>query len=84
MRFDFKAVSEADFTRWVAAAKAKGPVLDDRGYADLARESKAVAPYSYRAVAPGLFDQIVGLRAPAPETPHQGKAGADVSPRTPG
>jgi cytochrome o ubiquinol oxidase subunit II len=33
-------------------------VLDAQAYADLAKPSKAVAPFTYRAVAPGLFNGI--------------------------
>ncbi len=41
------------------AARSTGPVLDARAYADLAKPSKAVAPFTYRAVAPDLFNGIV-------------------------
>ena len=41
-----------------------GPVLDAQAYADLAKPSKAVAPFTYRAVAPDLFNDILssGMR----------------------
>ena len=41
-----------------------GPVLDKQAYADLVKPSKAVAPFTYRAVAPDLFSSIVnaGMR----------------------
>ena len=35
------------------------PVLDGPTYADLVKPSSAVAPFTYRAVAPDLFTDIV-------------------------
>jgi cytochrome o ubiquinol oxidase subunit 2 len=35
-------------------------MLDAPAYAGLARPSAAVAPVTYRAVAPDLFDGVVG------------------------
>jgi len=61
MRFVADAVPPDRFARFVAAARARGPVLDDRGYRLLERKSQNVAPYTYRAVAPGLFDRAVKL-----------------------
>ncbi len=79
MTFDVDAVPPAEFASWVAGAKGAGPVLDGRGYAALAQESKAVAPYTYRAVDPRLFQAVVTMRAPKPETPK-----GSVSARTDG
>ncbi|MCM3878641.1 MAG: ubiquinol oxidase subunit II [Vicinamibacterales bacterium] len=59
MRFAVHAVSEEEFAQWVEAARGAGPVLDAQTYADLARPSKAVASFTYRAVTPDLFDDIV-------------------------
>jgi cytochrome o ubiquinol oxidase subunit 2 len=59
MRFDVEAVPVAAYARWVEAARGAGPVLDGQAYADLVKPSSAVAPFSYRAVAPHLFDRIV-------------------------
>ena len=44
------------------------------------RQSKAVAPYTYRSVMPGLFDAIVNTQEPPPETPHGGMPSAAVMP----
>ena len=82
MGFDVDAVPPADYARWVAAAKARGPALDAGGYAALARESKAVSPYTYARVDPGLFDAIVTQHAPAPEVPNIGQPNPSVSART--
>ena len=59
MAFATDAVAPAQFGAWVAGAKAGGPVLDKGAYLQLLRESENVKPYTYRAVAPGMFDAIV-------------------------
>ena len=59
MAFPADAVTSAQFAGWVAGAKATGPLLDGRGYLALLEESEDVRPYTYRAVAPGLFDEVV-------------------------
>jgi cytochrome o ubiquinol oxidase subunit 2 len=59
MRFTVDAVSGEQFARWIDAARGSGPTLDARTYTELAKPSEAVAPYTYRAVASGLFDGIV-------------------------
>ena len=59
MRFNVDAVPVEKFAQWVDAARSAGPVLDAQAYADLAKPSKAVAPFTYRTVAPRLFDGIV-------------------------
>jgi len=59
MRFAVDAVPAENFAQWVDAARNAGPVLDGRAYADLAKPSQAVAPFTYRAVAPGLFNGIL-------------------------
>jgi cytochrome o ubiquinol oxidase subunit II len=59
MRFTVEAVSSQQFDQWVTAARNSGRVLDEQAYADLAKPSQAVAPFTYRAVAPGLFSTIV-------------------------
>jgi cytochrome o ubiquinol oxidase subunit 2 len=59
MHFIVHAVPGAQFERWVAATRARGPVLNAVTYAQLAKPSKAVAPFTYRAFTPGLFNEIV-------------------------
>jgi cytochrome o ubiquinol oxidase subunit 2 len=59
MRFAVDAVPPEDFARWVDRARTGGPELDASAYADLAKPSAAVAPSTYRAVAPDLFHGIV-------------------------
>jgi len=69
MRFDVDAVPAEQFTQWVSATRNSGPLLDAAAYSDLAKPSKAVAPYTYRGVAPRLFDDVVS--APPIHAPHQ-------------
>jgi len=59
MRFTVNAVPPESFAEWVDATRSAGPVLDKESYDDLARPSKAVAPFTYRSTIPGLFDGIV-------------------------
>jgi len=72
MRFVTRAVPAADFEGWVEQARGSGTALDDRGYAALAKPSKAVPPATYPSVAPGLFDRIVKETASG----HNGPLGA--------
>ena len=65
MRFDVQAVSPEEFSRWAEAARSAGPVLDARAYLDLVKPSTAVAPLTYRSVAPDLFDDVAGFRMQA-------------------
>jgi cytochrome o ubiquinol oxidase subunit II len=59
MHFDVDAVPGENFAQWLDAVRGDGLVLDARAYADLAKPSSAVAPFTYRAVAPGLFGRIL-------------------------
>jgi cytochrome o ubiquinol oxidase subunit II len=59
MYFNVDAVPAETFAQWVASARTSGPVLDAQAYADLAKPSKAVAPFTYRSVAHGLFSSIL-------------------------
>jgi cytochrome o ubiquinol oxidase subunit 2 len=59
MTFKADAVPNESFSQWVETTRATGPVLDAQAYADLAKPSKAVAPFTYRTVAADLFNRIV-------------------------
>src|SRR6202790_4743833 len=59
MHFDADAVTNEKFAQWLDAARSAGPELDAKTYADLAKPSASVAPFTYRSVAPGLFDSIL-------------------------
>jgi cytochrome o ubiquinol oxidase subunit II len=67
MRFNVEAVPAENFAKWVDATRGAGPELDPQAYANLAKPSKAVAPFTYRAVARGLFNGILsaGMRPDA-------------------
>jgi cytochrome o ubiquinol oxidase subunit 2 len=62
MRFDVHAVSPEQFSRWAENARNAGPVLDTHAYVELVKPSAAVAPLTYRSVAPDLFDDVAGFR----------------------
>jgi len=59
MRFAVDAVPGQRFEQWVASTRGSGPTLDARSYADLEKPSEAVTPFTYRDVAPNLFDSVV-------------------------
>ena len=59
MRFIAKAVPAGDFDAWVTQVRGTGSALDDAGYAELAKPSKAVPPTTYRSVEPNLFERII-------------------------
>jgi cytochrome o ubiquinol oxidase subunit 2 len=81
MHFDVQAVPGAQFSQWIAAAKAQGPVLDEPGYGRLSRQSSNVAPFTYRATDPGLYQRIVAQRiAPGPG-PEAGQPDVSVHPK---
>jgi cytochrome o ubiquinol oxidase subunit II len=58
MRFVVK-VRAGDFNAWLEQARGAGSALDDAGYAELAKPSKAVPPTTYRSVEPKLFERIL-------------------------
>jgi cytochrome o ubiquinol oxidase subunit 2 len=58
MHFIVDAVPAEQVAQWVAATRNSGPVLDTQSYSDLMKPSQAVAPFTYRAVAPDLFNRI--------------------------
>jgi cytochrome o ubiquinol oxidase subunit 2 len=60
MRFDVEAVSPAAYAAWLAATRSHGPILDPGAYAALVKPSQDVAPMSYGAVTPHLFETIAG------------------------
>jgi cytochrome o ubiquinol oxidase subunit 2 len=58
MYFNVEAVAPEKFSQWIDATRHVGVELNAATYADLARPSASVAPFTYRAVVPGLFDSI--------------------------
>ena len=59
MHFNVDAVPPESFAHWVASTRGAGPILDAQAYADLVKPSSAVAPFTYRSIAPGLFGDIL-------------------------
>jgi cytochrome o ubiquinol oxidase subunit 2 len=59
MRFTVDAVPAEQYAQWVTTTRNNGPALDAASYADLVKPSQAVQPFTYRSVAPGLFNSIV-------------------------
>jgi cytochrome o ubiquinol oxidase subunit 2 len=59
MHFNVEAVAPEKFAEWVDTTHNIGVELNVTNYAELAKPSAAVAPFTYRAVAPGLFDSIL-------------------------
>jgi cytochrome o ubiquinol oxidase subunit 2 len=82
MQFEVKSVAPAEFTAWAAQAHGAGPLLDQTSYAQLARQSRHVAPFTYRGVDPQLFHAIAAQKlapAPGPEPENASHAGREVS-----
>jgi cytochrome o ubiquinol oxidase subunit 2 len=73
MRFIAKAVPAGDFDAWLEQVRGTGSALDDAGYAELAKPSKAVPPTTYRSVEPNLFEHIIDQTVAGP-----GKAGVNA------
>ena len=59
MHFNVDVIPEENFAQWLSATRNAGPVLDSQSYSELAKPSQAVAPFTYRALAPGLFNTIL-------------------------
>jgi len=58
MHFDADAVTSEKFAEWLNGVHSAGPELNATTYADLAKPSSAVMPFTYRSVAPDLFGRI--------------------------
>jgi len=82
MTFEAQAVSAEEFSQWTARAQTDGPTLDDAAYRALLRQSSHVSPYTYRTVAPGLFDAVASQRLPpgaGPSPAHGGGEGTELT-----
>ena len=78
MHFEDRAVSALEFSDWISAAQAEGPVLDDAGYRLLLRQSANIKPYTYRFVTPHLFEAIASQQLPPGEGPRLSQSGAGI------
>jgi cytochrome o ubiquinol oxidase subunit II len=74
MRFVVRSVPAADFNAWLEQVRGTGTGLDDAGYAELAKPSKAVPPTTYRSVEPRLFERIIDLTVAGPRKASSGGA----------
>jgi cytochrome o ubiquinol oxidase subunit 2 len=66
MRFVVKSVSAGDFNSWLERVRGAGSALDDAGYAELAKPTRAVPPTTYRSVEPKLFERIIDQTVAVP------------------
>jgi cytochrome o ubiquinol oxidase subunit 2 len=64
MHFDVEAVPPDRFAAWINATRNSGTTLTAQSYAELARQSTNVAPFTFSDVEPGLFDKIVTQALP--------------------
>ena len=82
MQFQVRSVPDAEFTDWVRTTKGGGKVLDRAAYAQLARQSQNVKPYTYASADPKLFDAVAMQQVPpgpGPEPENPSHAGREVS-----
>jgi cytochrome o ubiquinol oxidase subunit II len=82
MHFDVRAVPGDQFASWVASTRGNGPVLDAGSYAELARQTVNVRPFTYRDADGALFQRIITQQLPPGPGPRAGVPGVNVSPRT--
>lgn len=82
MHFDVLALSADRFEAWIDAARGKGQTLDRETYIALTEQSTNIAPFTFRATEPGLFQQIVTQKLPPGPGPSKGRPLPSVSPRT--
>jgi cytochrome o ubiquinol oxidase subunit 2 len=71
MHFDVRAVPADQFATWVAATQKSGDALDEAAYTKLTAQSENVAPFTYRAVAAGIFGDVVMQKLPPGPGPKQ-------------
>jgi cytochrome o ubiquinol oxidase subunit 2 len=82
MHFDVRAVPPEQFAAWIEETRNTGPTLDAASYEALAKQSMNTAPFTFRAVDPGLFHEIVTQKLPPGPGPQFGRPNKTVSPRT--
>lgn len=61
MRFAFHGLSQTDYDKWVATAKASGDTLNRTGYLELERPSENVPVRRYAGVEAGLYKAILNM-----------------------
>lgn len=80
MRFPVTAVSPSAFDSWVGSVRGRGSTLDDPAYVALTAQSLDQRPYTFGAVAPNLFRDIVTHRLPPGPGVPQPPANAQPAP----
>jgi cytochrome o ubiquinol oxidase subunit 2 len=84
MHFTVRAVPPDGFTAWIDDVRKTGPALDRTAYESLSRQSRNVAPFTYRAIDPALFRAIATQQVPPGPGPDVGRGGPAVHPRSEG
>jgi cytochrome o ubiquinol oxidase subunit 2 len=82
MQFQVRSVTAGEFEQWVAATKSGDRRLDRAAYAQLARQSHDVKPFTYAAIDRQIFDAVAAQHippAPGPEPENPQHAGREVS-----
>jgi cytochrome o ubiquinol oxidase subunit 2 len=82
MHFVLRAVPQDAFAQWLTTAQQAGPALDRTGYNALSQQSRNVAPFTYRAVEPNLFEAVVTQQIPPAPGPSAGRGGPGVPVRS--
>ena len=82
MHFVLRAVPQDAFAQWLTTARQAGPALDRTGYSALSQQSRNVAPFTYRAVEPNLFEAVVTQQIPPAPGPSAGRGGPGVPVRS--
>jgi cytochrome o ubiquinol oxidase subunit 2 len=82
MHFIVRAVPQDAFAQWLTTVQQAGPALDRTGYSALSQQSRNVAPFTYRAVEPNLFEAVVTQQIPPAPGPSAGRGGPGVPVRS--
>jgi cytochrome o ubiquinol oxidase subunit II len=82
MHFVVHAVPPEQFATWIDTTRTTGPTLDRASYTALAKQSMNIEPFTYRAAAPELFQQIAAQILPPGPGPETATPSQNVSPRT--
>jgi cytochrome o ubiquinol oxidase subunit 2 len=82
MHFKVIALPAEQFAAWIEATRNTGTALDAENYIALAKQSMNTPPFTFRAVDPELFQQIVTQKLPPGPGPQTGRPNLSVSPRT--
>ncbi len=64
MHFEVHAVPADQFAAWVSTTRGAGPSLNAASYAELSKQTRHVAPFTYRDADPALFGDIVKQKIP--------------------